>query len=150
MAKRNGTTKTVSITARPSPASSAATPDSVEQKVVVLAEQLGRILGTVQTKAEGWFDRENLNHQIAGIRDGAADLLEHLAVGADGKSAKSKLATRVSKAVRSKGRSGGFVDAPGKKHRKPVPNQPAPSRSASRAATMKAVNQTKNRPQRRG
>ena len=35
--------------------------DMVEQKLVTLAEQLGRIVGTVQTKAEGSFDRRALN-----------------------------------------------------------------------------------------
>ena len=51
----------------------------VEQKLVTLAEQIGRLVGTVQAKAEGWFDRRALNDQIAGIRDGAVDLLGHLA-----------------------------------------------------------------------
>jgi hypothetical protein len=30
-----------------------------------LAEQLGRIAGTLQAKAEGWLDREALTRQIA-------------------------------------------------------------------------------------
>ena len=50
--------------------------------MVAFAEQLGRIAGTFQAKAEGWMDRETLNKQIASVRDGAADLLEQLAGGA--------------------------------------------------------------------
>ena len=55
------------------------TADAMEQRVVAFAEQLGRIAGTVQAKAEGWMDRDTLNKQIASVRDGAADLLEQLA-----------------------------------------------------------------------
>jgi hypothetical protein len=51
-----------------------------------------------------------------------------------------------------KGRSGGVVDAPGKKHRKPVPSESAatgtPRGEGSRIAKLKARNQ--NRMQRRG
>ena len=62
MAKRNDTsTKTGPRATTASPASGASTADMAEQKLVTLAEQLGRIVGTVQTKAEGWFDRRALN-----------------------------------------------------------------------------------------
>ena len=63
-------------------ASDATMADAMEQRVVAFAEQLGRIAGTLQAKAEGWMDREALNKQIASVRDGAADLLEQLAGGA--------------------------------------------------------------------
>jgi hypothetical protein len=39
---------------------SGATADAMEQRVVAFAEQLGRIAGTFQAKAEGWMDREAL------------------------------------------------------------------------------------------
>ena len=57
----------------------ATTADAMEQRVVAFAEQLGRIAGTFQAKAEGWLDREALTKQIASVRDGAAELLEQLA-----------------------------------------------------------------------
>src|SRR3954462_2200868 len=57
------------------------TADAVEQRVVAFAEQLGRIVGTVQAKAEGWMDRDALNAQISSVRDSAAELLEHLGGG---------------------------------------------------------------------
>ena len=50
----------------------------MEQRVIAFAEQLGRIVGTVQAKAEGWMDREALNKQIASVRDSASELLEQL------------------------------------------------------------------------
>src|SRR5207245_5001243 len=55
--------------------------DPMEQRVVAFAEQLGRIVGTVQAKTEGWMDRDALNKQIAGVRDSAAELLEQLSGG---------------------------------------------------------------------
>ena len=38
---------------------------------------------------------------------------------------------------KSKGRSGGVVDAPGKKHRKPLPRDPGVNRAASQAAKLR-------------
>jgi hypothetical protein len=59
------------------------------------------------------MDREALETQIGSVRDGAADLLEHLAGGAP-KASRTKPAAP---AKGSQGRSGGVVDAPGRKHR---------------------------------
>src|SRR3970282_1863815 len=58
------------------------TADAMEQRVMAFAEQLGRMVGTIQAKADGWMDRETLNKQIASVRDEAARLLEQLAGGA--------------------------------------------------------------------
>jgi hypothetical protein len=40
---------------------------------------------------------------------------------------------------RSRGRSGGIVDAPGKKHRPPTPTDPGANRADSQAAKMRAA-----------
>jgi hypothetical protein len=175
---------------------SGSTGDSMEQRVLAFAEQLGRIVGTVQAKAEGWLDRDALSAQISSVRDSASDLLDQLggaarkgaaesrkasastrtpvaSMGNPGttkggakergakSSAKGKVASKVrasatSGAANTKsggmGRSGGVVDAPGKKHRKPMPSESgatgAPRGEGSRIAKLKAVNQ--NRVQRRG
>jgi hypothetical protein len=100
--------------------SGATAASAMERRVMAFAEQLGRIAGTIQAKAEGWMDRETLNEQIADVRDGAAHLLEQLAAAT--KAPKKKAAVAVSR--QGKGRSGGVVDAPGKKHRKPPRNDP--------------------------
>jgi hypothetical protein len=98
----------------------------MEQRVVAFAEQLGRIVGTVQAKTEGWMDRDALNKQIAGVRDSAAELLEQLkstvadATGSSDTAATTASATTAA-AAKTRRRSGGVVDAPGKKHRKPTP-----------------------------
>ena len=115
MAKRKDTT-TPSGQATPRSATSAT--DTVEQRLVSFAEQLGRIAGTVQARADGWLDRQTLNDQLTRIRDGAADLLDHLGSG----TASIAAAPAAAAQKRKTGRSGGKVDAPGKTHRKPPPS----------------------------
>lgn len=65
---------------------------SVEKRILGLAEQLGRLIGTVERKAEGLVDQQALTKQVEQIRDSATELLEHLsgAIGAGRASAKSK------------------------------------------------------------
>jgi hypothetical protein len=100
------------------------TNQKVEPMVIALAEQLGAFLGRVQKKADGWLENDALRKQVSEIRDGAANLLKQ--VGETGTSLKpaAKTPARKSKAkTASKGRSGGAVDAPGKRHRKPPPQE---------------------------
>jgi hypothetical protein len=100
------------------PTTTATTTDAVEQRVLAFAEQIGRIAGTIQAKAEGWMNREALDQQIASVRDGAADLLERLASTTKAtKKAPSRAGPR--RPVQARGR--GPVDAPGRKHRKQLP-----------------------------
>ena len=158
MAKRKDTT-TPSGPAIPGSTASAA--DTVEQRVVAFAEQLGRIVGTVQGKADGWLDSQMLNDQLTRIRDGASDLLNHLgskttSVAASpaqkqtrshtpGRSATAPTARRMAAAT---GRSGGKVDAPGKSHRTPPPSARGIKHSDEMIPKLKAA-QTMRR-QRRG
>jgi hypothetical protein len=95
----------------------------VEGKVIALAEQIGWFLGTVQNKAEGWLDRDALNKQVTRIRDGASELLKHInnAREATVNAGATKAAASVKNAAPRPSR--GPVDAPGKKHRKPPPQE---------------------------
>jgi hypothetical protein len=131
MGKRNDETRR-----KTTATSGATTGDALEQRVVAFAEQLGRIAGTFQAKAEGWMDRDTLTKQIASVRDGAAELLERLA-GATEDSTRIPAAPAPLK--NTKGRSGGGVDAPGKKHRKPMPADPGGKKVASQAAKVRAA-----------
>ena len=121
----------------------------VEKRVIAFAEQLGRIAGTVQAKAEGWMDREALNKQFATVRDGAADLLEQLADAANASRKPTVEAARKSTKP-TKGRSGGVVDAPGKKHRKPAPAGPRANTEDSQAAKMRTAKTMVKTNRRRG
>jgi hypothetical protein len=105
--------------------------------VLAFAEQLGRIAGTVQAKTAGWMDGDALKQELARVRDGAAALLEQLTAPAPPGTASRP--TGVSAPGRSRGRSGGIVDAPGKKHRPPMPTDPAATRADSQAAKMRAA-----------
>lgn len=131
-------------------AQSATTTDAMEQRVLAFAEQVGGIAGTLQARAEGWMRSETLNTQIASVRDGAAALLEQLAGGNRKASTKKPAAATVPRG--RTGRSGGMVDAPGKKHRKPMPSDPDASMADSQAAKRRtALTMTKtNRPRGRG
>lgn len=126
--------------------------DSIEQRVLAFAEQLGRMAGTIQAKTGGWTDRETLNAQIAGVRDGASHLLEQL-TGGSKKAAKKKggkaPVRRAGSAVTS-GRSGGTVDAPGKKHRKPTATDGSAKVAASQAAKVRTAKTMVKTSKRRG
>ena len=70
---------------------------SVEKRILGLAEQLGRLIGTVERNAEGLLDQQALTRQVEQIRDSASELLEHLGGAietgrAAAKSAKAKTA----------------------------------------------------------
>jgi hypothetical protein len=112
---------------------------NVEQRVVAFAEQLGRVVGTVQARTEGWLDRAKLAEQVTHVRDSASELLTHLTRG-NGRVAKPTM-----KAADPNGRSGGLVDAPGKRHRKPAPSVAGAKHSESRIAKLKATNQNRRR-----
>jgi hypothetical protein len=146
MTKRDSGTRQRAPETTTSNASGATTADPIEQRLVAFAEQLGRMVGTIQAKAEGWTDRETLNQQIVSVRDGAAHLLEQLA------NATKATKTPAVVAVRSgnKRRSGGTVDAPGKRHRKPMRNDPSANVARSQADKLRTAKTMKKTNRRRG
>jgi hypothetical protein len=121
------------------------TNNGVEPMVIALAEQLGTFMGRVQKKADGWLENETLRQQVGQIRDSATQLLERVnkASAAARQTAakvmpdvlapstrqrregeKSPAVAGEKAAVASTVRaSRGPVDAPGKRHRKPPPQE---------------------------
>jgi hypothetical protein len=137
MAKRDRATKrtkTGGASTRPTKTSNTPATTAMEERVLAFAEQLGYMAGAIQAKSEGWMDRETLDKQIAGVRDGAAHLLEQLKASTIGS---SKTAPAGAARQRNAGRSGGAVDAPGKKHRKPAPADPRATRGTGQTPTMR-------------
>jgi len=132
------------------PATSLGTPrtDGLEERVLAFAEQLGRIAGTVQAKTAGWMDGDALKKELARVRDGAADLLQQLT--ADASAVAQNRPTAEGAISRSRARSGGVVDAPGKKHRPPMPTDPEANRADSQAAKMRAAKTMVKTSRRRG
>ncbi len=125
------------------------TADAMEQRVVAFAEQIGRIAGTLQAKAQGWLDREALTRQIASVRDGAAELLDQLA-GGPTKGSKKNPPSPTAALGKTKGRSRGLVDAPGKKHRQPMRTDPGANLADSQAAKMRTARTMVKTNRRRG
>jgi len=122
MAKRSSTKQTKH------PANAEGGASGLERQVLAFAEQLGYVAGSIESKAEGWMDREKLSRQVASVRDGAKQLLDQLATGV---ASRVRRRPAPKKPVR-KARSGGAVDAPGKKHRKPAPAGPPAAAARAR------------------
>ena len=125
--------------------------DAIEQRVVALAEQLGRLVGSVQARTDGMLDRQAMNEQLTRIRDGATGLLGQLGVPAlaprrraPKRKAKAKPATAGKTGTGS--RSGGKVDAPGKAHRKAPPRTRSVKHSDQTISKTKAARQTRRAP----
>jgi len=147
MAKRTHSASKRNSSTAPS-TSGTPTADVLEKQVVAFAEQLGRIAGTVHAKTAGWMDGDALKKELARVRDGAADLLQRLT--ADAQDVAENRPTDGPATRRSRGRSGGIVDAPGKKHRPPTPTDPGANRADSQAAKMRAAKTMVKTRRRRG
>jgi hypothetical protein len=122
---------------------------TVEEHVVAFAEQLGRLIGTVESNSERWVDQKALNDQLTQIRDGAVELLNHLGGAIASGRAAAKPQKTQPKAATPVGRSGGTVDAPGKTHRKMARGAPGTKHSDERISKIKTA-KTMRRGHRRG
>ena len=139
MAKRKtGGKQTAAATTTTESSGTAMTADVMEQRVIAFAEQLGRIAGTVKAKTDGWMDREALNKQIASVRDSAAELLDQLKTTVTKAATATKASAATAAASTNRGRSGGVVDAPGKKHRKPAPKDPRAMAADAKASNLRS------------
>jgi hypothetical protein len=136
MTRRNPSANQVETSTAPITSPGMPMVGGLEQRVLAFAEQLGRIAGTVQAKTAGWMDGNALKKDLARVRDGAAELLQELTAGARPPVAVSTR-TGVPAPRKTRGRSGGIVDAPGKKHRRPMPPDPEANRADSQAAKMR-------------
>lgn len=100
----------------------------IEGQVIAIAEQLGRIAGAAQARADGWINQRAFQMQLAKIRERASKLLHRL--GADGSTADDRQA-------RARERSRAKVAAPGKKHRKAP--EPSAGVEPSKELTARAI-----------
>jgi hypothetical protein len=105
--------------------------ERAEPTVIVLAEKLGTFLGRATKKADAVLANPTVRQRAGQIRDGATALVKQVnragAVVAKTVAKAKPAAKKTSKAQpakTTKGRSGGVVDAPGKRHRKPPPQEP--------------------------
>ena len=142
--RRKATARPTEVTTNTKAGTTAA---ALEQRAMALAEELGRIAGTLHARAEGWMDRDTLAKQITSVRDSAAALLEQV-TGATNTAPEEAPAAPARQ--NTKGRSGGVVDAPGKRHRKPPPADPNATRVASQAVKMRTARTMVKTNRRRG
>ena len=103
------------------------TATDLEAQAIALAEQLGRIAGTIEGTAESWLQRRRLTDQLTRVRDGATQMLEGLKAGADkGRSfvGRGKPGNNIMKKAAAEPRMthADPAHAPGKKRRKPGPS----------------------------
>ena len=73
----------------------------LSEQAIALAEQLGRIAGTIEGTAESWMNRQTLTDQLTRVRDSATQMLEGLT---GGKAKGRKRRTRNPRAPRPRGR----------------------------------------------
>jgi hypothetical protein len=115
---------------------------NLEQQAIALAEQLGRIAGTVEGTAETWLNDPALAAQLTRVRDGATRMLRELqaATARGRKSSKSKYTKPAARALQA----GDRAHAAGKRRRGPAPSMRGVKKSDERipkSRTAAAVRQ---------
>ena len=141
---RPATSRSINEKADSTPDNSTDSGSLLQHRLIAFAEQVGRMAGTVQGKADALLDRQALHDQLSRIRESTATLLDHLA----GVPPTLEDRAQTPSARPPNGRSGGVVDAPGKKHRKAPALHHGIAHSDERIA--KAIAARARRPQRRG
>ena len=130
----------------------------LSQQAIALAEQLGRIAGTIEGTAEAWLTRQKLTDQLTRVRDGATQMLDTLTNGAEKGRRRSRTASDAITAVgigraaqekpekedsegcgRAAARGADPAHAPGKKRRKPAPTMVGVKKSDERIPKMRTA-----------
>ena len=114
------------------------------QQAIALAEQLGRIAGTIEGTAEAWLHRRTLTDQLTRVRDSAAEMLESLASGA-GQSRKAAKQKSQQKKPSASPRGADLAHAPGKRRRKPAPTMHGVKKSDERIPKMRTATAVRQR-----
>jgi hypothetical protein len=108
------------------------------EQAIALAEQLGRIAGTIEGTAESLMDRQSLTDQLTRVRDSAAQMLEGLTDGI-GKGRKALSAKGKKPARAASARQADPAHAPGKRRRKPGPSIKGLKKSDERIPKMRTA-----------
>jgi hypothetical protein len=129
--------------------------ERAEPTVIVLAEKLGTFLGRATKKADAVLANPTVRQRAGQIRDGATALVKQMnragaVVAKTVAKAKpaAKKTSNAQPAKTTKGHSGGVVDAPGKRHRKPPPQElfdPRLGKPMGKQMGQKNLNQRRGR-----
>ena len=118
------------------------------EQAIALAEQLGRIAGTIEGTAESLLNRQQLADQLTRVRDGATQMLEGLQAGAE--RGRRAATTAVRKVRRAKAKTAKPAPAaatrkadpsraPGKRRRKPAPTPGGVKKSDERIPKLRTA-----------
>ena len=111
------------------------------EQAIALAEQLGRIAGTIEGTAETLMSRQALTDQLTRVRDSATRMLEGLTGGtAKKRKVKNKKPSRAASA-----RQADPAHAPGKRRRKPAPTMKGVKKSDQRIPKMRIAAEARQR-----
>jgi hypothetical protein len=114
------------------------TTNELSSQALALAEQIGRIAGTLEGTAESLVNRASLTDQLNQIREGATKMLNSLTGGAaDGRSRAKTQGGRTGSSARSMGTDP--AHAPGKRRRKAAPTVRGAKHSDSRIPKMRTA-----------
>lgn len=126
----------------------------LNDQATALAEELGRIAGTIEGTAEAWMNEANLAEQLTRVRDRATKLLNSLTNGAArGRDAAQRGSGQTSPATgtpasngrRAQNRGSDPAHAPGKRHRKPAPTMHGAKKSDERIPKMRTAQAVRQR-----
>jgi hypothetical protein len=129
------------------------------EQAIALAEQLGRIAGTIEGTAESWLNRQQLADQLTRVRDGATQMLEGLTAGAERGRKAAATAVRSVRLQPDRGKKAKTAKpapavatrqadpsrAPGKRHRKPAPSPRGVKKSDERIAKLRTAEANRQR-----
>lgn len=114
------------------------------EQAIALAEQLGRMAGTIEGTAESWMNQRKLADQLTRVRDSAARMLKELngAATKGRKAAKAKKAKGASTAAR---KAADPARAPGKRRRGPSPSLHGVKKSDERIPKLRTAEAARQR-----
>ena len=110
----------------------------LNSQAVALAEQLGRMAGTLEGTAEAWLNNASVMEQLTRVRDSATQLLNSVAGGVT----KGRQAARPPAGASKRPLKASAVDpahAPGKRRRKPSPSVHGAKKSDMRIPKMRTA-----------
>ena|SRR5688572_18242512 len=114
----------------------------LSEQAIALAEQLGRMAGTIEGTAEAWLNRQKLTDQLTRVRDSATEMLKSLGAGVS--TGRAQSTGKSAKPASVSSRKADPAHAPGKRRRKPAPTMRGVKKSEQaipKMRTAKAVRQ---------
>lgn len=116
------------------------TASDFEAQAMALAEQLGRIAGTMEGTAESWLKQRKLTDQLTRVRDAAAEMLAGMK-----KSQTKNKKVAPPPAPRRVAAKADPAHAPGKKRRKPAPSMKGVKKSDERISKLRTAEAVRQR-----